>query len=102
LKDIIWVPEMDYRSEQDDSWAEDIGLPAALAESWAGGLGTENIMLMFAKNPMAGRMNIGKPIAARPQQQVNERTCVLFLQSLGEYDVRREKAYRLVTNIGPA
>lgn len=102
LKDIVWVPEMDYQSEQATSWFDEIGLPQSLADAWAGGLDGTNIMLMFAKNNKVGRMNIGKPIGARPQQKIGERTQVTYLQSLGEYDVRRPKAHRVVKDIGPA
>ena len=102
LKDIVWVPEMDYQSEQATSWFDEIGLPQNLADAWAGGLDQTNIMLMFAKNAQVGRMNIGKPIGARPQQKIGERTQVTYLQSLGEFDVRRPKAYRVVKDIGPA
>ena len=102
LRDIVWAPEMDYRSAQATSWQNDTKLPAALAAAWAGGLNGENVMLMYKKDPEVGRMVTGKEIAAQPQDTVKGRTEVELWQSLGDYDLRRPISFRLVTDIGPA
>lgn len=102
LKDIVWAPEMDYRAEQETAWQEETSLPAALAAKWAGGLNGENVILMYQKDVEKGRMVIGKPIAARPQETVQDRTTVNLIQSLGDYDLRRPISQRLITDVGPA
>lgn len=101
LKDILWIPEMEYRSAQDTAWQQEMGFSASLAQRWAGGIGGDNVMLIFRRSAEAGRMVIGKPVAARPQETVSDRTTVRLVQSLGSFDVRRPKAFRIVTDIGP-
>ena len=100
ITDIMWVPEMDYRPDQATAWAN-LGFPTALAQRWAGGINQQNVMLIFRKSPETGRMVIGKPIAARPQETIEDRTTVRLIQSLGSFDVRRPSAFQIVTNIGP-
>ena len=102
LRDIVWVPEMEYRAAQESQWQNEFGFSASLAERWAGGIGGENVMLIFRKSAEAGRMVIGKDVAARPQETIQDRTTVRLVQSLGSFDVKRPKAFRIVTNIGPA
>lgn len=102
LKDILWIPEMEYRTEQDSMWENEMGFSADLAQRWAGGIGAENVMLIFRRSAETGRMVVGKPIAARPQETVQDRTTVRLVQSLGSFDVRRPKSFAIITNIGPA
>jgi hypothetical protein len=101
LKDIVWVPEMEFSQAQADAWENEMGFSAALAETWAGGIGGENVMLMFRRSPDSGKMVIGKPIGQRPQFTVEDRTTVRVVQSLGSFDVRRPVDFRIVTDIGP-
>jgi hypothetical protein len=101
LKDIVWVPEMEFSQAQADAWENEMGFSTALAETWAGGIGGENVMLMFRRSPDSGKMVIGKPIGQRPQFTVEDRTTVRVVQSLGSFDVRRPVDFRIVTDIGP-
>lgn len=103
LKDMLWIPEMEFRQEQADAWQNEIpNFPTALAERWAGGIDQENVMLIFRKSPQVGRMPIGKPVGARPQETVQDVTTVRMVQSLGSFDVRKPKSFRIVTDVGPA
>ena len=103
LKDMLWIPEMEFRQAQADAWQDEIpNFPTALAERWAGGINRENVMLIFRKSPQTGRMPIGKPMGARPQETVQDVTTVRMVQSLGSFDVRKPKSFRIVTDIGPA
>jgi hypothetical protein len=101
LKDILWIPEMEYSQDQADAWENEMGFSEALSETWAGGLNGENVMLMFRRSPESGKMVIGKPIGQRPQFTVEDRTTVRLVQSLGSFDVRRPVDFRIVTGIGP-
>ena len=103
LKDMLWIPEMEFRQAQADAWEDEIpNFPTALAERWAGGINQENVMLIFRKSAQTGRMPIGKPVGARPQETVSDVTTVRMVQSLGSFDVRKPKSFRIVTGIGPA
>ncbi len=101
IKDLVWIPEMDYRAEQKAAWIS-MGFSDDLSERWAGGIDTENVMVVFRKSPETGRMVIGKDVAARPQNTVEDRTTVRYVQSLGSFDARKPAAFRIIKDIGPA
>ena len=98
---IEWAPEMEFRQLQATRLQSEHGFTQALAERWAGGLLTENVIVFMNSNRGAGSVAMGKALAARPQEQFRDDVELRYVASSGGFDVRTPAAYRIRTDVGP-
>ncbi len=98
---LMWVPEVGYSVAQERRLL-DHGISAAEAARLAGGLNSQQTMVVMRRDPKVLELIVAKDRTMYPaRQEVNDQVEVRMLQGSGAMAFYQPAGIKIVTNVGP-
>jgi hypothetical protein len=101
ITSFLWVPEVGYR-EDEKLRLQAHGIPAGEAARLAGGLSSQQTMVVGRRDPKVAEMIVGKERILYPAREtVHGRVEVRAMQGSGGIEFYKPAGFRVITNCGP-
>lgn len=99
VRQMVYAAELTFDAEELANLEDEHGWSTAQATQWAGGYNGESAIALIKKDAAKGSVARGKDIAALPQETVHGSHEAQFLMSSGGFDVKKPKAFQILTGV---